>query len=164
MCSCHCESSFQKDLGLLTLCCQDPADAATPEELAAIDTTIAALKEETTRLRTEANGLKSTLSSFNATLSTSDLRAAVASLEAEHVEITTRLEKLRKGDVRPISAEEKNEVDKEEKEWDGIARKRKRIVEEMWAVINDTAADSGKNAEDLKVEHGLCFRKCTLTV
>ncbi|KAF2096523.1 TBPIP-like protein [Rhizodiscina lignyota] len=134
---------------------QDPADAATPEHLAALDAAILSLQEETTALRSQATGLKSTLSALNATLSTADLRAAVADLEAKHAEVTTRLDKLRKGDVRPISAEEKQLVEKEEKKWETVARKRKAIVKEMWTLVKDIATETGKNLEDLKEELGL---------
>ena len=59
--------------------------------------------------------LRSHLASLNATLSTDELRARVFQLSREKVEVLARLGPLQKGEVKPVSKGERDEV---EREWE----------------------------------------------
>ncbi|KAJ9658922.1 hypothetical protein H2201_007572 [Coniosporium apollinis] len=76
---------------------QNSEDAATPEDLQAMDEEIQRLRDETSQAKAMEKTLRSTLSNTNATLSTADLRASVAALEAERAEVIARLGPLRTG-------------------------------------------------------------------
>lgn len=115
-----------------------------------MDAQIAALRDETATMNANVKSLRSTLSSLESTMSTVDLRAAVAAMENEKSEIGKRLESLRSGDVKPVSREEKESVDRELGRWEKVMSRRKRIVKEMWGVILD-ALPEGVEVADMRV-------------
>lgn len=106
-----------------------------------MDTRTQELREETTILNATLKTLRSTYTSLNSTLSTADLRDAVTVMESERVQILERLALLRSGAVQPVSKDEKVKVDKDFKVWDSTASARKRIVNEMWAMLSDSCPD-----------------------
>jgi 26S proteasome regulatory subunit (ATPase 3-interacting protein) len=108
------------------------------------------LRNETTNLNATAKSLRATLASLNNTLSTADLRASVAALEAERTEILERLTALRAGTVRPVSKEEKEQVDKDMKAWEKVLITRRKIVKDMWGQIMEGLPE-GVQANELKV-------------
>jgi len=112
---------------------QDPKDAASVEDLAAMDKEIAGLRESIATVKANEKLLRAHLMAVNATLSTADLRASVMALELEKKEILTRLGPLRSGSVKPVSPEEKAEVDRTWNEWSRKAKTRRKICMELWA-------------------------------
>lgn len=115
-----------------------------------MDEEISALREETTTIGANIKSLRSTLSSLESTMSTADLRISVAAMESEKREITARLEKLRKGDVKPVSKEEREAVEKSVALWEGVAVRRGKIVKEMWGCVLDTLPE-GVDPMELRV-------------
>jgi 26S proteasome regulatory subunit (ATPase 3-interacting protein) len=133
---------------------KNPNDSYAPEQLTQLDTTIAGLRTQTTSLVATAKTLRSTLSSLNSTLSTADLIANVQALEAEKTEILGRLESFRKGNAKKVTKRERDEVERQWKNWGTSARKRQKISGSVWGVIEDAVQEKDKRAE-LREELGL---------
>jgi 26S proteasome regulatory subunit (ATPase 3-interacting protein) len=136
---------------------QDPNDCATPEDLAIIDGQIAALRKETNTINAEIKTLRATLSSLESRMSTSDLHTSVVTMEKEKEEATARLVKLRSGDVKPVSMEEKAAVDTDMRKWDKVAANRAKITKEMWDSILDVLPE-GIEAADLRASFVCCLQ------
>ncbi|KAK4979647.1 hypothetical protein LTR66_010396 [Elasticomyces elasticus] len=128
---------------------QSPTDAATPEDLAALDAEIQRLRNETVALRAEEKALKTALATLSTTVSLPDLRASVQVLEAERQEMTARLILLRSGSAKPIAAGEKDGVDAEMRRWGRAAAARKGIRNCLWALVCDNLPE-GTKREELK--------------
>ncbi|KAJ4312272.1 hypothetical protein N0V94_007538, partial [Neodidymelliopsis sp. IMI 364377] len=116
---------------------QNPKDAISSDQLAALDDQIADLKTRTTDLQTLAKTLRSTLTSLNSTLSTADLLSSISSLELEKSEILTRLESLKAGHARKITAEEREKVEQEWKAMRSVAMRREAIAKMFWGMVED---------------------------
>ena len=125
---------------------QDPKDAVSPESLAAMDKEIADLRESIATVKANEKLLRANLTAVNATLSTADVRASVMALELEKKEMLARLEPLRSGTVKPVSPEEKAEVEKAWNKWSRKANIRKKIFMEVWA--HCTEGLEGKQAKE----------------
>ncbi|KAH9879980.1 hypothetical protein J1614_002005 [Plenodomus biglobosus] len=120
---------------------QDANEACTTEQLAALDNQITTLRTETATLHATAKTLRNTLSDLKSTLSTADLLTAVHALETEKAEITARLEALKAGKAKKVTAKEREDVEREWKKYTGLARKREGIARDMWKFIEDQLPD-----------------------
>lgn len=129
---------------------QDPKDAATLDDLAAMDKGIHELRETITNARAQEKLLRANLIAANATVSADDLRAHVVTLESEKQEALDRLGPLRAGTVMPVSAQEQNEVDKAWNDWVRKASSRKKICMELWNFCTEDM-DEGQTKQDLWV-------------
>ena len=116
---------------------QDPKDAVSPEDLTGMDEEIADLRESIATAKANEKLLRANLIAVNATLSTADLHASVTALELEKKEILARLGSLRSGSVKPVSPEEKAEVEKAWTQWSRKANIRKKICMELWAYCTE---------------------------
>lgn len=117
---------------------QDPKDAATPEELAAMEAEISKVRDEISAAKAEYKTLSTTLSTLESTLTTTDLRESVHALELTRKELLARLEPLRSGNVSPVSAAEKEMVDNEWRKAQRDAFGRKRIFDDFWGLLKDS--------------------------
>ncbi|MCJ1475201.1 hypothetical protein MMC13_003861 [Lambiella insularis] len=133
---------------------QDPRDAASAEDIAAMDEEIAHLRDEIATMKCEERLLKANLTSLNATLSTQDLQDGLLAVDAEKKDILARLDPLRSGSVKPVMPEEKIAVDKLWKLWKTHANTRKKICMDVWAVITEELPE-GKTTGELWEELGL---------
>ena len=122
-------------------------NAITPEQLAALDTTINNLRTETSTLQATAKTLRGTLGTLNATLSTADLVSSMTGLKEEKAEIVRRLETLKAGKAKKVTKKEMDAVDDEMKKWTGVARRREKIVNDMWRLIEDALPDRERREE-----------------
>lgn len=129
---------------------QDPDDAMSVEDLAAMDKEIANLRESIATAKANEKLMRANLISVNATLSTEELRSSVSLLEMEKKDIIGRLVPLRSGNVKPVLPEEKEAVDKAWREWSRKANSRKKICMELWAVSTEEM-EPGKTKEELWV-------------
>lgn len=116
---------------------QDPHDGVGAEELAAMDRAIEELREAMATAKAVEKLLRANLLVANATQSTDDVRASIASLEAEKSEMLARLGPLRAGSVAPVSAADKHEVDSACRLWSRAAGARKRICLELWDLCTE---------------------------
>ncbi|KNG47689.1 aaa-domain-containing protein [Stemphylium lycopersici] len=126
---------------------QNAVEACTTEQLAALDTAILDYRAQTTSLNATAKTLRATLSSLNSTLSTADLIANVHALETERAEMEARLDGLRKGKAKKVTATEREAIEKEWKKSASVARKRAKISKEMWTIIEDALPDAQAKEE-----------------
>ncbi|KAI4655739.1 hypothetical protein J4E93_000454 [Alternaria ventricosa] len=116
-------------------------DACTTEQLATLDETILDLRTQTTTLVAAAKNLRGSLSSLNSTLSTADLVASVTTLETEKEQIESRLDGLKKGKAKKVTTSEREAIEKEWKKSIRVAKKRQKIVKEMWEMIAEQIPD-----------------------
>jgi 26S proteasome regulatory subunit (ATPase 3-interacting protein) len=133
---------------------QDPKDAVTPEEIAVIDQEIATLREEISTAKAEEKLLRAKLVVLNGEKSLSDLQASTSILETTKKMLLARLGPLRSGSVRPVSLNEKKEVEAAWNKWSKCASTRKKICMEMWAQIMEVLPE-GKTQEEFWEELGL---------
>ncbi len=129
---------------------QDPKDAASMEDLAAMDRDIHELREKVATARAQEKLLRANLMAVHATVSAEDLRANVITLESEKQEARCRLDPLRAGTVKPVSAQEQDEVEKAWKEWVKKANSRKKICMELWDFCTEEM-EEGQTKQDLWV-------------
>ncbi|KAK6498110.1 hypothetical protein TWF506_004351 [Arthrobotrys conoides] len=134
----------------------DPDDFASPEEIAAMKTSVEVHKERTSTLKAELKSLQVTLQKLRSMPTTDDLRSEVDTLRREVTELRSRLEPLRSGDVKPISAEEKQKVQMEAKKLQGLWIARKRWSKEFFEAVAD-GLGGDVNLKDLKRWLSLAF-------
>lgn len=129
---------------------QDPADAMSLEDLAAMDKEIAALRDSIATAKANEKLLRANLISVNATLSTDELRNSVILIEHEKKEVLGRLSPLRSGNMKPVLPEAKEAVDRDWVQWSRKAGVRKKICLELWEICTEEVPD-GKTREELWV-------------
>lgn len=129
---------------------QDPADAMSLDELAAMDRELGTLRDSIATSRAKEKLLRANLISVNATLSTDELRSSVILHEHEKKEILGRLGLLRSGKMKPVLPEEKEAVDREWLQWSKKAGVRKKICLELWEFCTEEVPE-GKTKEELWV-------------
>lgn len=135
---------------------QDPKDAISSEELVAMDKQIQELRESIATAKVNEKSLKASLIAVNATMSIGDFRTSVIALESEKKELLARLDPLRAGTIKPVSTEEKYEVEKAWKEWSRKATVRRKICMELWDFCTEEMQE-GKTREDLWVGKECCI-------
>ena len=135
---------------------QDPADDLSATDLAALDAQVSALQDAVTSAKGQERLLRTELASLNATISTDELRSHVRLLQSKKQELTSRLQRLDQGVVKPVSLEEKDTVDKTWAYWAKKARLRKKICLDMWAMLSEEVPE-GMTKEDLWVRPILSF-------
>jgi 26S proteasome regulatory subunit (ATPase 3-interacting protein) len=134
---------------------QSQADEVTLEDLAAMDSQIETQRSDITSCKTQEKQLRLILTTLTSTLSTADLRDSVSKLEKEKIEVLSRLEVLRQGDVKPVEVKEKAKVEKEWKVWKRNVEVRKGFVKEMWGMVSEQLPEGVETREDLWVSYNL---------
>jgi 26S proteasome regulatory subunit (ATPase 3-interacting protein) len=129
---------------------QQSADAATPEQLAAMDAETEVLRVELNDLKTEEKSLKANVGSLTSGMTISELEKEAAELERRKAELVARLEPLRAGTVKPVSADERDKAEREFKMWRTRAATRKKIAMELWEMLTEELPD-GMSKEDMWV-------------
>ncbi|KAL1594970.1 hypothetical protein SLS59_008521 [Nothophoma quercina] len=133
---------------------QSPDDAVSAEQLAEYDTRISTLNTQTTDLQALAKTLRGTLASLNSTLSTADMLSSITSLEQEKSEIRTRLESLKAGSAKKVTADERKEVEEEWKKMKGIAGRREKIAKDFFAMVKE-GTEGAEALEELREGWGM---------
>jgi 26S proteasome regulatory subunit (ATPase 3-interacting protein) len=54
---------------------------------------------------------------------------------------------LKAGKAKKVTQKERDGIEGEWKKWNGVARRRERIVKEMWRLIEDVIVDKEKRGE-----------------
>ncbi len=126
---------------------QDPNDVASAEQLAALDQEIEVIREEIAAAKSTERLLKANLATLNTTLSTEDLHGSVVALELEKEQILARLVPLRSGSAKPVSSEEKREVDNAWRQWQRQWTVRKKIAMDVWAHATEVVPEGTTKAE-----------------
>lgn len=105
------------------------------------------LKDATAQLKVEEKAVRAILRDHASLTPLPELKASVAALQQEKETLSARLAKLKDGDVKPITAEERARVIAEHKKWQGCVGSRRKIRLEMWRMIEDLISDKEKAAE-----------------
>ncbi|KAK6347544.1 hypothetical protein TWF718_005383 [Orbilia javanica] len=133
---------------------QDPDDFASPEEIAEMKASVERMKERTSTLKAELKSLQVTLQNLRSMPTADDLKSEVGTLRQEVTNLRSRLGPLRSGDVKPVSAEERQNVQKEVKKMQGLWIARKRWSKEFFEAVAD-GMSSDVNLKDLKETMGI---------
>jgi 26S proteasome regulatory subunit (ATPase 3-interacting protein) len=104
------------------------------------------LKDATAALKADEKGLRASLRDHTSLTPLPELKATVAALQQEKEAMSTRLAKLKDGDVKPITAEERDKVAAEHNKWKKQGASRRKIRDELWKIITD-AVEPEKLAE-----------------
>lgn len=111
---------------------------ATPEELKALDEAINAIRESLPSLKASLKGKQTSLAGIRAAPTTDVLRAEVDSSDRDNKEMEERLSVLRSGNIKPVSTQEKEDVEKMFKEWTRKKNIRRGIFAELEGMILDS--------------------------
>lgn len=116
------------------------------------------LQEQIQTARGYQRLLKANLASLNATSTSDDIQANVTALELEKEALALQLEGFRTGRIRPVAAEEKEQMDQTLQEWTRKADSRKHIFMELWAIVRDLIpAGQTKDQLWVGISSLLCF-------
>lgn len=110
------------------------------------------LKDATAALKADEKGLRASLKDHASVTPLPELKASVAALQEEKEEMSLRLAKLKNGNAKPITPEEREKVATEHNKWKQSVNSRRKIRTEMWKTIADVVHDPEKLAE---VKEGL---------
>jgi 26S proteasome regulatory subunit (ATPase 3-interacting protein) len=140
---------------MLTEITQDEAAEASLDTLKEMEDETKRLRDTTSALKVEEKELRLSLREGASQAPLSELKAAVTSLEEQKAEMTARLAKLKGGDVKPVSLEERETVGGEHRKWQMAANARKKIRTELWKEIEGWIEK--EKVADTKEELGLEF-------
>ncbi|KAI7643767.1 hypothetical protein KC319_g12538 [Hortaea werneckii] len=116
---------------------QDEADEADLEKLQEMDAETSRLKSATLELKAEEKGLRQILRQEGTQVPLPELRMAVDALRQEETDLSARLATLKNGSAKPISVEEREQINSEHRKWSRTATARKKIRKELWAEIEN---------------------------
>ncbi|KAI7488095.1 hypothetical protein KC357_g2448 [Hortaea werneckii] len=114
---------------------QDEADEADLGKLQEMDAETSRLKSATLELKAEEKDLRQALRQEGTQVPLPELRMAVDTLRQEEADLSARLATLQNGRTKPISVEEREQINSEHRKWSRTAAVRKKIRKEMWAEI-----------------------------
>jgi 26S proteasome regulatory subunit (ATPase 3-interacting protein) len=130
---------------------QDPADAASPEELALMDATISTLKASNPTLKSTLKARTAKLAVLKSAPTTPELQNMVDTLRTQNAAKAEKLASFKSGNVQMFSKEEMAAVEKAFKYWGARRRARKAAYEELeYAVMG-----SGKSREEIREDCGV---------
>lgn len=110
---------------------QDPADSATPEELAAMDTQISNLREAMPASKSKLKSITSKLNTLMAAPTTPELAARVEKLTVENAAKRDKLHRFKEGAVKTVKREDVERVERELVYWGKKRRARKVAFENL---------------------------------
>ena len=112
------------------------------------------LKDATAALKADEKGLRATLKDYASVTPLPELKASVATLQQQKEEMSERLTKLKNGNIKPITPEERDKVAAEYTKWQKSLAARRKIRAEMWNILADVNPDPEKLG-DVKESLGL---------
>jgi 26S proteasome regulatory subunit (ATPase 3-interacting protein) len=95
------------------------------------------LKDATAALKADEKGLRASLRDHTSLTPLPELKASVAALQQGKEAMSARLAKLKDGQVKPITAEERDKVSVEHSKWKKLVASRRKIRGELWKIIAD---------------------------
>lgn len=114
---------------------KNPADAATPEELSAMDTSITAFRESLPALKCSLKILSTKLYTLKSAPTTTELVSIVENLRVENKMKEENLREFKQGSVKMITKEEMDKVEREFKYWGTRRRARKNAYRNLEAQL-----------------------------
>ncbi|KAK5113534.1 hypothetical protein LTR62_003403 [Meristemomyces frigidus] len=127
---------------------QEEPDEDGLSKLQEMDAETTRLREAIVALKTEEKELRASLREGAVQVPVSELKLAVAKLEEEKSNSTARLMKLQSGNVKPVSAAEREKINAEHKKWTKIVSARSKIRNELWQEI--AAMTERKDHEEIR--------------
>lgn len=134
---------------------QDESDEASLSTLKEMEDETTRLREATTALKAEEKELRLALREGASQIPLPELKASVTLVEEQKTEMTARLAKLKGGNVKAVSLEEREKVGAEFRKWQRAAGARKKIRVELWKEIEGHV--EREKIADTKEELGLEF-------
>ena len=129
---------------------QDPADAASPEELAAMDNAITTLRDTIPTLKSTLKTQTAKLNTLHKAPTTIELAATVDRIRLENQAKSEKLRDFKKGSIKTVTREEVEKVEKDLKHWAVKNLARKKAFENLEAVLLD-----GMSREDIWEKAGI---------
>lgn len=126
---------------------QEPEESSI-EALQAMEVEAKRFKEETVALKTEEKELRLALREGFSQVPLPEVKATVGRLEQEKADVLARLAKLKSGNIKPTSADERDRINREYAMWQKAANDRKKIRVELWKSIEGNLEK--KEAAELK--------------
>ena len=112
------------------------------------------LKDATAAFKADEKGLRASLKDHASFTPLQELKASVVALQQQKEEMCKRLTKLKNGNAKPITPEERDKVAAEYNKWQRSLAARRKIRADMWKIIADVSPDPEK-LEDVKEILGL---------
>lgn len=116
---------------------QEEADESSLETLQSMDAETARLKDATAALKADEKELRTALREHASLTPLPELKASVSALREEKEAMVARLAKLKDGNVKPITPEERDKVAAEHNKWRLCVNARRKIRSDMWKLIAD---------------------------
>lgn len=113
------------------------------------------LRQITAALKVEERELRLSLRADASQIPLPELKASVFSLEEQKAEMSARLPKLKAGNLKPVSLEERERVATEHRKWQRAAAARKKVRTEVWKEIEGSI--EREKVEETMEELGLEF-------
>ncbi|CZT50069.1 uncharacterized protein RSE6_10993 [Rhynchosporium secalis] len=129
---------------------QDPADSASPEELASMETLITSLRDSLPILKSTLKTHTNKLSTLKSAPTTFALTSNIERLRVENQAKGEQLRDLREGNVKMVTTEEVEKVERELKFWTAKRWVRKKAFENLEGVLLD-----GMSREDIWEKAGI---------
>tara|TARA_R110002060_G_scaffold62119_2_gene71537 strand:- start:98 stop:568 length:471 start_codon:yes stop_codon:yes gene_type:complete len=129
---------------------QDPADAASPEELAAMDNAITTLRDTLPILKSTLKAQTIKLSTLHKAPTTVEIAATVDRIRLENQAKSEKLRGFKEGSIKTVTREEVEKVEKDLKHWGAKNLARKKAFENLEAVLLD-----GMSREDIWEKAGI---------
>lgn len=126
---------------------QEEADESSLETLQEMEAETERLKDATTALKADEKALRASLRDHASVTPLPELKASVATLQQQKGEMSARLVTLKDGNVKPITAEEREKVAAEHHKWKQSLNARRKIRTEMWKTVADAVPEPEKLAE-----------------
>lgn len=112
-----------------------------------MDAETARLKDAAAALKTDEKDLRASLRNHASVTPLPELKASVASLREEKEATVVRLAKLKGGNIKPITTEEREKVAAEHNKWRLSFIARRKIRADMWKLIVECIPEPEKVAE-----------------
>nr|OQO17822.1 hypothetical protein B0A51_14256 [Rachicladosporium sp. CCFEE 5018] len=139
---------------------QQPPEEGAVEALNVTEEETVKLKDDTANLKLQEKALRNALREGATVVPLAELKGDISVLGTETAEIEARLEKLKGGNVKPVSPvspEEREEIAKQHKLFSKTATARRRICVELWKDITGLECVSEEEAENLRERFDLPF-------
>ena len=111
------------------------------------------LKDATAALKADEKGLRASLKDHASVTPLPELKASVAALQQQKEGMSERLAKLKNGNIKPITPDERDKVAVQFNKWKNCLAARRKMRAEMWKVIADVSEP--EKLADVKESLGL---------
>lgn len=130
---------------------KDASDAASPEELLAMESSIATTKEALPALRTTFKTLTTALNAILSAPTTTELVVKIQELELENAAKKAKLQGFEDGSIKMVTKEELDRTEREHKYWAKVRKGRKDAGRNLWRMLADNLGED-KLREEVELD------------